>query len=163
MPHVLSRMPRAASADAVASGPFPNAAFAAVIALVLACGVGIANMPSFPAGPAHASAFEDGRPTQARATGVDLAAGAGTAQPRADRAVWGVVEDIKSVEGLPDGPAEFELTVRLRDRSAQHTRSVGRAKWRVGDRVMLMGGDGAPSVQELSGKQPCSLPSPSSC
>lgn len=53
----------------------------------------------------------------------------------------GVVEAIRplSVGGVPVG---FEFTVRMRDGSLRTSTTPGQASWRVGDRIILMGGAG---------------------
>jgi hypothetical protein len=141
MPHALaSRIPRAATAAAQAVGAFPNAAFALVTVAVLVCGVGIANMPSSRARAAAAPLAEQDAPAQAAAAPADRPAqvAADHATGRAPR--WGILESIEALPLVADRPGEFEFTVRLRDRSARVTHTVGRAQWQVGDRIMLLGG-----------------------
>jgi hypothetical protein len=134
MTHALtSRMPRAALGAAQALRAFPYAAFTLVIAVVLACGIGIADMPSSWAKAADVPLVQEDAPAAAL---VATAAHTGV------RAAWGVVETITPLQPVADRPDEFEFTVRLRDRSARITRTVGRAKWHVGDRIMLMDGSG---------------------
>ena len=124
---------------------FPNAAFALVIVTVLACGVGIANMPSSQA--ATAQAPPSGRDPSAQAPGSSAAASAdeAAAHTMARQPRWGIVESINALPTVTDRPDEFDFTVRWRDRSVQVTRSVGRAQWLVGDRIMLMGGPRLPA------------------
>src|SRR5689334_15732784 len=53
----------------------------------------------------------------------------------------GVVESIRplpATDGVADG---YEFTVRLRDGSLRTSTTTGRASWRVGDRILLLGGD----------------------
>jgi hypothetical protein len=129
MTHALpSGIPRVAAAAAHAVGAHPNAVFAMVAAVVLACGVGIAMMPSPPASAATAHA----PPAMA------------DDQPSLPLVRWGVLESVRTMPSVADGPNAFEFTIRLRDRSTRIARGVGRAQWHVGDRIMLMGG-GSPA------------------
>jgi hypothetical protein len=160
MTHALAfRMSRAAPAVAQAARALPNAAFVLVIAAVLACDAGIANMPSARARAADAPVVHQDAPVQAVAAAADASAGA----VGDEAAVWGVVESITALQPVADRADEFEFIVRLRDRSARVTHTVGRAQWRVGDRIMLMGGNSPPVDSQPQGRNPCSIPSPSSC
>lgn len=142
MTHALaSHMPRAALGAAQAVRAFPFTAFALVIAVVLTCGVGIADMPSSWAKAADVPLVQQDAPTTAPVATADLASGAAAAHTGV-RAAWGVVETITPLQAVADRPDEFDFTVRLRDRSARVTRTIGRAKWHVGDRIMLMDGSG---------------------
>ena len=52
----------------------------------------------------------------------------------------GVVESVRTVKVAGTTPADYELTVRMRDgsrRTSSHSDSAG---WRVGDSIMLIGG-----------------------
>jgi hypothetical protein len=145
MPHAIaSRIPRAATAAAQAVGAFPNAAFALVTVAVLVCGVGIANMPSSRARAAAAPLVEQQPPAQATAAPADRSVRVAADHATDGPARWGILESIEALPLVADRPGEFEFTVRLRDRSARVTRTVGRAQWHVGDRIMLLGG-GAPT------------------
>jgi hypothetical protein len=140
MTHACS--PPAASARfglAQAIRALPYASFTFVVAVVVTCGAGIANMPSSWAKAA------DGPPIEEAAAAAEPTEGA--AEPMAGRARprctgCGVVESIRPLALVADQPAEFEFTVRLRDGSARVSRTVGRAKWHSGDRIVLMGGAG---------------------
>jgi hypothetical protein len=56
------------------------------------------------------------------------------------KAAYGVVEDIRRIEHGGERPATFEFTVRLRDGSARTSHTDSAAKWRSGDRILLIGG-----------------------
>jgi hypothetical protein len=134
------RNPLGAFGPAQAIRAFPYAAFTLVIAVVAACGVGIAAMPASPVEADDVPAIHGEAPAHAAARTADLAAGTAAVHARARCAVCGVIESIKALEPVADRPQEFEFTVRLRDRSARVSHTVGRAKWHVGDRIVLMGG-----------------------
>jgi hypothetical protein len=55
----------------------------------------------------------------------------------------GVVETIRELPEANGAPAGFEFTVRLHDGSLRTTTSPGLASWRVGDHIILIGGDDA--------------------
>ena len=136
---LASRTLRERIAAARAIRVFPNAAFALVTAVVLACGAAIANMHSSWARAADTASIDAGAPAETPAATAKPGAGA------AADSVWGVVESITALTPVADRPDEFDFTVRLRDRSARLTRRVGRARWRVGDRIMQMGGSAPPT------------------
>jgi hypothetical protein len=136
MTHTL--FPRTASARfGLAQGirALPYASFTLVIAVVVTCGVGIANMPASWANAAEGPSVDADAPAAAAALPSAAAAVA--------VAVRGVVQSIRPLEPVADQPAQFEFTVRLRDGSTRVSRTVGRAKWHSGDRIFLMGGAGA--------------------
>ena len=58
----------------------------------------------------------------------------------------GVVESVRRLEPAGDMPASYECTVRLRDGSIRTSSIANTARWRAGDRIMLIGGL-KPSVQ----------------
>jgi hypothetical protein len=60
--------------------------------------------------------------------------------PRARCSGCGVIESIRPLAPLEGEPAGFEFTVRLRDGSLRTSTSTGKASWRVGDRILLLGG-----------------------
>ena len=139
------RTPLGALGPARAIRAFPYAAFTLVIAVMAACGVGIAAMPSSWAEAADVPYVQQDALADAAAPPANRSAGAAAVHAHARCAVCGVVESIDALEPVADRPQEFEFTVRLRDRSARVSRTVGRAKWHVGDRIVLMGGGGAPT------------------
>jgi hypothetical protein len=52
----------------------------------------------------------------------------------------GIVETVRTLKVAGATPADYELTVRMRDgsrRTSSHSDSAG---WRVGDSIMLIGG-----------------------
>jgi hypothetical protein len=53
----------------------------------------------------------------------------------------GVVEIIRKFEASGAVPAGYEFTVRLRDGSTRVSSDASAASWRVGDSIMLIGGD----------------------
>jgi len=52
----------------------------------------------------------------------------------------GVVESVRRLEPVGEQPAAYEFTVRLRDGSIRTSSSANTARWRAGDRIMLIGG-----------------------
>ena len=64
---------------------------------------------------------------------------------RSSCASCGVVQSVMRLEQAGDRPASYELTVRLRDGSIRTSSISNTARWRAGDRIMLIGG-----VQPLS-------------
>jgi len=54
----------------------------------------------------------------------------------------GVVESIRALEPVAGSPAAYEFNVRLRDGSLRTSIGSGESTWRVGDRILLMGGAG---------------------
>lgn len=52
----------------------------------------------------------------------------------------GVVESIRALQPLAGSPAAYEFNVRMRDGSLRTSTTDGRAAWRVGDRILLVGG-----------------------
>lgn len=68
----------------------------------------------------------------------------------------GVVEIIRKLEAAGTTPAAYEFTVRMRDGSTRVSSNASVAKWRVGDSIMLIGGDRSPA-KALSSKAPVSL------
>ena len=56
----------------------------------------------------------------------------------------GVVESIRALAHVPGVPAAWEFNVRLRDGSLRTSTTDGTAAWRVGDRILLVGGPVAP-------------------
>ncbi|MEO8655357.1 MAG: hypothetical protein ABI409_14625, partial [Ramlibacter sp.] len=52
----------------------------------------------------------------------------------------GVVQSVRRLESAGGAPAAYELTVRLRDGSMRTSNVANTARWRVGDRIMLIGG-----------------------
>ncbi|HSW17547.1 MAG TPA: hypothetical protein VLJ86_10000 [Ramlibacter sp.] len=55
----------------------------------------------------------------------------------------GVVEGLRLVPAAADVPETYEFTVRLHDGSLRTSVVAGKSSWRVGDRIILMGGDAA--------------------
>jgi hypothetical protein len=53
----------------------------------------------------------------------------------------GVVEAIRVIDGQP---ATYAFTVRLKDNSIRTSITATTDQWRVGDRIIVMGGAGAP-------------------
>lgn len=56
----------------------------------------------------------------------------------------GVVETIRTLNATASTPAGYEFTVRLRDGTTRVSNDASAGKWRVGESIMLIGGD-APS------------------
>ena len=52
----------------------------------------------------------------------------------------GVVQSLRRLESVGGAPAAYEFTVRLRDGSFRTSSIANTAGWRVGDRIMLIGG-----------------------
>jgi hypothetical protein len=60
--------------------------------------------------------------------------------PRGHCERCGVVLGIRPLDLVAGLPASYEFTVRLHDGSMRTSNSVGRASWRVGDQILLVGG-----------------------
>ena len=58
----------------------------------------------------------------------------------------GVVEIVRRLEAAGATPAAYELTVRLRDGSRRLSSQALNTGWRVGDSIMLIGGQRQPAV-----------------
>ena len=56
----------------------------------------------------------------------------------------GVVEAIRVIDGIDGQPATYQFTVRLKDDSVRTSTTASAAGWRVGDRIIVMGGAGNP-------------------
>lgn len=56
----------------------------------------------------------------------------------------GVVESIRALAHVPGVPAAWEFNVRLRDGSLRTSTTDGTASWRVGERILLVGGAAGP-------------------
>ena len=54
----------------------------------------------------------------------------------------GVVEAIRIIDGTGDEPPTYEFTVRLKDKSIRTSVTATAGRWRVGDRIILLGGAG---------------------
>jgi hypothetical protein len=52
----------------------------------------------------------------------------------------GIVQAVRPLEQAGNRTASYELTVRLRDGSMRTSNVANTARWRVGDRIMLIGG-----------------------
>jgi hypothetical protein len=52
----------------------------------------------------------------------------------------GVVESVRLLERVGNLPASYEVNVRLRDGSLRTSNIANPARWRAGDRIMLIGG-----------------------
>ena len=61
----------------------------------------------------------------------------------------GVVQAIRRVEHGGILPASFEFTVRMRDGSMRTSSDASAANWRVGERIMLIGGATARAASPL--------------
>ena len=140
MTHALTPPDSARYGLAQAIRALPYASFTLVVAVVLTCGVGIASMQPSRADTAEGTSIETDTAIEAAPAPVNAV----TAHAPARCVGCGVVESIRPLALVANEPAEFEFTVRLRDGSARVSRTVGRAKWHSGDRIMLMGGAGAP-------------------
>lgn len=51
-----------------------------------------------------------------------------------------MVESIRPLAPVEGLPVSDEFTVRLRDGSVRTSTTTGKASWRVGDRILLLGG-----------------------
>lgn len=67
-----------------------------------------------------------------------LAEAADVARSHCERC--GVVLGIRALELVAGTPASYEFTVRLHDGSLRTSTTVGKASWRVGDNILLVGG-----------------------
>jgi hypothetical protein len=67
-----------------------------------------------------------------------------TEHPRTRCEGCGVVEAIRIIDGVGTEPATYEFTVRLKDGSVRTSVTATSARWRVGDRIIVMGGTGNP-------------------
>lgn len=114
----------------------PYIAFAAVVATALASILGIASSSFLQRGSEDAPAAD----VHASSEAADAPSRAVAARSRIRCIGCGVVEDIEPLALVADRPAQFRFTVRMRDGSVRVSRGVGRARWMVGDRIMLMGG-----------------------
>lgn len=56
----------------------------------------------------------------------------------------GIVEAIRTIDGIDGQPATYEFTVRLKDNSTRTSVTASAAQWRVGNRIIVMGGSGKP-------------------
>jgi hypothetical protein len=56
----------------------------------------------------------------------------------------GVVEAIRPVDGIEGSPATYAFSVRMKDGSLRDSTTATAGRWRVGDRIILMGGAGHP-------------------
>lgn len=56
----------------------------------------------------------------------------------------GVVESIRVLDRIDGAPAAYEFNVRLRDGSLRTSTTDGKASWRVGDHILLVGGSARP-------------------
>jgi len=72
------------------------------------------------------------------------AGGLGTDPARAPCDGCGVVEAIRLVDGIEGGPATYAFSVRMKDGSLRDSTTATAGRWRVGDRIILMGGAGRP-------------------
>jgi hypothetical protein len=72
---------------------------------------------------------------------VPLAEGADAPRSQCERC--GVVVGIRALELVAGAPASYEFTVRLHDGSMRTSTTVGKASWRVGDHILLLGGSAA--------------------
>jgi hypothetical protein len=61
--------------------------------------------------------------------------------PRSRCPGCGVVAAIRPLSALAGVPAGFEFTVRLRDGTLRTSTTPGQGSWRVGDGIILIGGD----------------------
>ena len=64
------------------------------------------------------------------------------ARSRWSCATCGIVESVRRLEQGADLPASYEFIVRLRDGSQRTSSIANTARWRAGDRIMLIGGPG---------------------
>ncbi|MFI4927896.1 MAG: hypothetical protein ACHP7E_09455 [Burkholderiales bacterium] len=60
--------------------------------------------------------------------------------PRSHCEGCGVVLGIRALDLVAGAPASYEFTVRLHDGSMRTSTTVGKASWRVGDHILLVGG-----------------------
>jgi len=115
----------------------PTALACFAVAIVFAT-VAAASMPlmSWMDEPGDGMASPRGEPA--------VASAAPEGEPRSGRRTpcgsCGVVESVRRLEPVGNLPASYELNVRLRDGSMRTSSIVNTARWRVGDRIMLIGG-----------------------
>jgi hypothetical protein len=60
--------------------------------------------------------------------------------PRSHCERCGVVLGIRALDLVAGSPASYEFTVRLHDGSMRTSTTIGKASWRVGDPILLVGG-----------------------
>ncbi|MBK6007386.1 hypothetical protein JJB11_14890 [Ramlibacter ginsenosidimutans] len=60
--------------------------------------------------------------------------------PRSHCERCGVVMGIRALDLVAGAPASYEFTVRLHDGSLRTSTTAGKASWRVGDNILLVGG-----------------------
>lgn len=60
--------------------------------------------------------------------------------PRSHCERCGVVLGIRALDLVAGAPALYEFTVRLHDGSLRTSTTAGKASWRVGDNILLVGG-----------------------
>jgi hypothetical protein len=60
--------------------------------------------------------------------------------PRSRCERCGVVLGIRALDLVAGSPASYEFTVRLHDGSMRTSTTIGKAAWRVGDHILLVGG-----------------------
>lgn len=114
----------------------PYIAFTTVVATALVSTLGIASSSFLQRDTVQASGSE----VSASSRSADAPNHVVGTRSRSRCVGCGVVEDIQPLEAAADRPAQFRFTVRMRDGSVRVSRSIGRAQWVVGDRIMLMGG-----------------------
>ena len=60
--------------------------------------------------------------------------------PRSRCPGCGIVESIRALAPVEGSPASYEFIVRLRDGTLRTSTTDGKAAWRVGDPILLVGG-----------------------
>ncbi|GEM_PF-1598108 len=80
------------------------------------------------------------RASEALAAPLSAPEADGRARGRSSCDSCGFVESVRQLEPVGNMPAAYEFTVRLRDGSSRISSIANTARWRVGDRIMLIGG-----------------------
>ena len=92
--------------------------------------------------PAAVALLAPSAPDLVPVTAVDARSAGQHQRARCDGC--GVVEAIRTIDGIGDQPPSYEFTVRLKDQSIRTSVTATADRWRVGDRIILLGGAGNP-------------------
>lgn len=117
----------------------PPVTLPSFVAAVVFSTVAMANVPGM--------SSRHGEPPLALAPALLAPVQEAVKKARAVCAICGVVEAIRRFEPVGELPAGYEFTVRMRDGSARVSSIASSDKWRIGDRIMLIGGPQATLTQ----------------
>jgi negative regulator of sigma E activity len=135
--------------------PFWVASAGWVIAAMACATVAMANVPlgdwqASPSAP-DASVQPVAQPlADTAASDVPSPAAQAPSKLRARCQTCGVVESIRQLAAHGESPARYEFTVRLRNGSALVSSEAYASYWRVGDSIMLIGGEQRANVAAVS-------------